>query len=261
MMKRSFTLIELLVVIAIIAILAAMLLPALSRSRYIARLTDCTSELRQWGIGLTSWAGDHDDYLPERSVYSSGNRQPHLLKSGGADDRELFDEVLDLARTNCRFVGEPPYDIATVGGPFVLSSYEFWAGAQLDSGQPGSNMLRIGDKMEWDSGSTSYEFDILVSDMDRTRTASNSVMSSHPDSAGLLPLQLIDPGYKIYTYFSWGGVRGTLDRNFLHSDGSVNRMMTVATPTASNWDSRLVRVPYQANAASDTAAGYLPEAD
>ena len=60
----GFTLIELLVVISIVALLIAILLPALSKAREAARLTQCSTNVRQIGIGMIMWAGNNKDYLP-----------------------------------------------------------------------------------------------------------------------------------------------------------------------------------------------------
>jgi len=70
---RAFTLIELLVVFAVIAILTALLLSVLSRTRVAAQAISCRNNLRQWGVATHVFAADNNDRLPKDGETSGGS--------------------------------------------------------------------------------------------------------------------------------------------------------------------------------------------
>jgi prepilin-type N-terminal cleavage/methylation domain-containing protein len=133
--RRGFTLIELLVVIAIIAILAAMLLPSLSRAKERARRVVDVSNLHQWGVGCTLYAGDSRELLPvgirsgaagnpsaDDFIWFNGNTW-NALRAYGVTTNIAYCQSWLSQPDLVKQVGTPVW-----GTPDVLLGWVYWGG-------------------------------------------------------------------------------------------------------------------------------------
>ena len=162
-MKKVFTLIELLVVIAIIAILASMLLPALSKARAAAQSIKCVSNMKQAGLTTALYAHNNNDYIPVlQSSSPSGNSRswPGLLVREGLNGNCLICPAASFSsQTDKDYRTQITWDINSNDymSMSIYCHYGFawiaWDGKTLSSLQNPSNSLQYQETRNGDAGS------------------------------------------------------------------------------------------------------------
>ncbi len=243
---RGFTLIELLVVISIIALLVAILLPALSSARGAARQNVCLSNLRQMGIGFQGYFSDYQNYIVPADVVPNGGNFAHKLVKGEyiqAPQSASTTDPLKLASVfRCpdglaeSWSGTPVSQTDPRGARMWLS----WDGSRalgtwygVNAQQPIGTPLKANFPFTWINAATTPW---LLNRIDMLATPSVTAM--------VYDGVHIHRGNPNFINLRHGGLRST---NILRGDGG-----------AANYDAQAVSFPGASMGAAATMAPYYP---
>ena len=137
--NRGFTLIELLVVISVIAVLMAILMPSLGRARDQAKGVACQANLRQWGIGATTYGHDHRDRLV--AEYDAAIWVYELKPYMGYTDEKTLKKDVSLCPSASKSRNDPGGGLGPGHGLGPHSAWGLYGGDGYLSGMSGSYAL------------------------------------------------------------------------------------------------------------------------
>ena len=151
--RKGFTLIELLVVIAIIALLMAILMPALAKVRKQAKAVTCQANLKQWGTVFSMYAGDHEGYFGAgtSSGYKGSKKEqkwPNWARKYYKEGKLRLCPMANAKFWNNNGVPSPEQSAFIAWGPWQQQTNPSWNGWETpgDSGSYGSNSWFYNDE-------------------------------------------------------------------------------------------------------------------
>ena len=240
--RPAFTLVELLVVVTILAVLLALLVPAMDQAMYRAELTRCAATQKGLATAFTAYAAGNQRAYINRLAHVQSER-PYYVgrgKGGPEDDRTAFQKHMGVTtRSLVCPLDDGGIDFSVEGNSassWILANYDIWP----RWGYTGEKaMRRLGDAFTYtlQADGVQYRFDLLTSDHEGMFNNNSGFISTHPDVGGGYghtvyqdkPAPLAGAGgVTVFapninnTYSFWSGnTRTAVDRNFARADGSV----------------------------------------